>query len=108
MKTPKQWHIYIVDMEPRVGTKPGKQRPCLSIQPNEFGIHGLESTVVLPVTTKLIDHAFPLRVKIPKETEDYMKTVTLSLIKCLRGIIDSFKMKLGNYQIISLMKQNWL
>jgi hypothetical protein len=31
-------------------------------------MHGLDSTIVLPITTKLIDHAFPLRVRIPKET----------------------------------------
>lgn len=64
----KQWHIYIVNLEPRVGTKPGKQRPCLSIQPAEFCLHGLPSTVILPITTQLIDRAFPLRVRIPGNT----------------------------------------
>jgi mRNA interferase MazF len=66
---PRQWHLYIVDLEPRVGTKPGKQRPCLAIQPSEFSEAGLESTVVLPLTTKLITgDAFPLRVRIPRGT----------------------------------------
>lgn len=64
---PKRWHIYTVDLEPRVGTKPGKQRPCLVIQPNEFAEGGLKSTVVLPLTTKIITKdAFPLRIHIPK------------------------------------------
>lgn len=67
MIVPNQWHIYTVDLEPRVGTKPGKQRPCLSIQPNEFGLHGLGSTVVLPITTNLTNDAFPLRIRIPKK-----------------------------------------
>ncbi len=63
----KQWHIYTVDLEPRVGTKPGKQRPCLVIQPDEFFAGGLESTVVLPLTSKIIlGDAFPLRVRIPR------------------------------------------
>jgi mRNA interferase MazF len=66
---PRRWHLYIVDLGPRVGTKPGKQRPCLAIQPSEFGEAGLESTVVLPLTTKIArEDAFPLRVRIPKET----------------------------------------
>ena len=66
---PRPWHLYIVDLEPRVGTKPGKQRPCLAIQPSEFADAGLESTVVLPLTTKLApEDAFPLRVRIPKGT----------------------------------------
>ncbi len=68
MKTPPQrWHLYVVDLEPRVGTKPGKQRPCLAIQPDEFGDAGLESTVVLPLTTRVVaGDAFPLRVRLQK------------------------------------------
>ena len=68
MKTPPQrWHFYVVDLEPRVGTKPGKQRPCLAIQPDEFGDAGLESTVVLPLTTRVVaGDAFPLRVRLQK------------------------------------------
>lgn len=63
---PKRWHIYVVALDPRVGTKPGKQRPCLAIQPTEFGEAGLPSTVVLPLTTKIArEDAFPLRVRIP-------------------------------------------
>jgi mRNA interferase MazF len=66
---PRRWHIYIVDLEPRVGIKPGKQRPCLAIQPSEFSESGLDSTVVLPLTTKILgEDAFPLRVRIPKGT----------------------------------------
>ena len=66
---PRRWHLYIVDLEPRVGTKPGKQRPCLAIQPSEFAAAGLESTVVLPLTTHLArEDAFPLRVRFPKGT----------------------------------------
>jgi mRNA interferase MazF len=64
---PRRWHLYIVDLEPRIGTKPGKQRPCLAIQPSEFGEAGLESTVILPLTTHVSqEDAFPLRVRIPK------------------------------------------
>ena len=58
--------VYIVALDPRVGTKPGKQRPCLPIQPTEFGEAGLPSTVVLALTTRIVhDDAFPLRVRIP-------------------------------------------
>src|SRR3989338_2739818 len=64
---PQRWHIYIVDLEPQIGTKPGKQRPCVAIQPTEFSEGGLKSTVILPLTTKLTKQdAFPLRIRIPK------------------------------------------
>ena len=62
---PRRWHVYVVDLAPRVGTKPGKQRPCLAIQPTEFGEGGLRSTVVLPLTTNIVGgDAFPLRVRV--------------------------------------------
>ena len=66
---PRQWHLYVVDLAPRVGTKPGKKRACLASQPSEFSEAGLESTVVLPLTTKLTPgDAFPLRVRISRGT----------------------------------------
>ena len=66
---PRRWHLYTVDLELRAGTKPGKQRPCLAIQPSEFGEEGLESTVILPLTTRIApEDASPLRVRIPKGT----------------------------------------
>ena len=63
---PQRWHLHVVALDPRVGTKPGKQRPCLAIQPTEFAEAGLPSTVVLPLTTRIVrEDAFPLRVRIP-------------------------------------------
>jgi len=65
----RRWHVYVVDLGARVGTKPGKQRPCLAIQPDEFREGGLTSTVVLPLTTRLVPRdAFPLRVRVPAGT----------------------------------------
>lgn len=73
MIIPKQWHIYTVNLEPRIGTKPGKQRPCLAIQPTEFCMSGLKSSVILPITTNLINDAFPLRVRIPRQVSGLHK-----------------------------------
>lgn len=63
---PQRWHVYVVDLGPGVRSKPGKQRPCVAVQPTELADAGLSSTVVLPVTSKLAaGNAFPLRVRIP-------------------------------------------
>lgn len=65
--SPLQWHVYVVNPEPRIGTKPGKRRPCLAIQPNAFGEAGLQSTVVIPLTTQLMKgDAYPLRIRVPQ------------------------------------------
>jgi mRNA interferase MazF len=66
---PERWHVYVVDLEPRVGTKPGKQRPCVAVQPTEFSAAGLESTVILPLaTSRMTLDAFPLRLRVPRGT----------------------------------------
>ena len=58
-----------MNLAPQVGTKPGKLRPCLAIQPNEFGEGILRSTVILPLTAQVTaGKAFPLRVRIPAGT----------------------------------------
>lgn len=64
---PLRWHVYSVDLEPRIGTKPGKQRPCLVIQPSYFSQHGLKSSVIIPITSKegKVD-LYPLRVRLGK------------------------------------------
>ena len=65
----ERWHLYVVALGPSVGSKPGKSRPCLVVQPTEFGEAGLDSTVVLPLTTRLTHgDAFPLRVRVPRGT----------------------------------------
>jgi mRNA interferase MazF len=66
---PRRWHVYIVDLAPRIGTKPGKQRSCVAIQPTEFGAAGHPSTVILPITSRVVGtDAFPLRVRVPAGT----------------------------------------
>ncbi len=66
---PMSWHVYVVDLGPRIGSKPGKHRPCLAIQPDEFREGGLTSTVVLPLSTRVLTgEAFPLRVRVPAGT----------------------------------------
>ena len=96
MITPKKWHLYIVDLEPRVGSKPGKQRPCLCIQPTEFCESGMNSSVVLPLTTKIIkEDAFPIRVRVPKGTCGLEKDSEILVDQILAWDISLFRNDLG-------------
>lgn len=96
IKNPRRWHIYVVDLEPRVGTKPGKQRPCIAIQPSEFSENGLQSTVVLPLTTRLsLEDAFPLRVRIEKEICGLKQTSEIMVDQMLAWDNDLFQKDLG-------------
>lgn len=96
MIIPKRWHIYTVDLDPRVGSKPGKQRPCLCIQPSEFCALGHESAVVLPLTTRVrVDESFPLRVRIPKGTCNLEKDSEVLIEQIMAWDISNFKTDLG-------------
>jgi mRNA interferase MazF len=92
----KRWHIYSVDLEPRVGTKPGKQRPCLVIQPDEFVAGGLNSTVVLPLTTNVTKgDVFPLRIHIPKGIAGLDQASDILIDQVLAWDNDLFKKEIG-------------
>ncbi len=92
---PRRWHVYIVDLEPRVGTKPGK-RPCLAIQPTEFGEAGLRSTVVLPLTTNVVGgEAFPLRVRVRAGVCRFSKDSDVLVDQILACDNDLFRSDLG-------------
>ena len=94
--SPRRWHVYVVDLEPRVRSKPGKQRPCLAIQPTEFSLAGLESTVVLPLTTRLVqEDAFPLRVRIPAGTAGLDRNSDVLIDQILAWDNSLFRRELG-------------
>ena len=96
MIAPQRWHVYIVDLNPRIGSKPGKQRPCICIQPTEFCAAGLESALIIPLTTNLQkEDAFPIRVRIPKGTCGLEKTSEALLEQILAWDVSLFKQDLG-------------
>ncbi|XVN40990.1 MAG: type II toxin-antitoxin system PemK/MazF family toxin [Rickettsia endosymbiont of Argas persicus] len=54
--------IWLADLNPRVGSEPGKMRPVLIIQDQVLLDANHPSTLIIPLTTNLIDDAFPLRI----------------------------------------------
>jgi len=57
--------LYLADLNPRVGTEPGKLRPVLVIQTDLLNDAGHPSTWVLPCTTRLTGENL-LRVVLPR------------------------------------------
>jgi len=93
---PKRWHLYTVDLEPRIGTKPGKQRPCLAIQPDEFAEGGLKSTMIIPMTSKIIPgNTFPLRVHIPQGVAGLSHPTDLLIDQVLAWDNSLFRQEMG-------------
>jgi mRNA interferase MazF len=49
----KQYEIWIADLNPQIGTEPGKTRPVLVIQTNLLNKVPHPSTIVCPLTTNI-------------------------------------------------------
>lgn len=61
---PKQYEIWIADLNPQIGTEPGKTRPVLVIQTDLLNEASHPSTIICPITTNFQQEAEILRVHI--------------------------------------------
>ena len=61
----RRGEIWLADLNPRRGTAPGKTRPVLIVQAQALLDAEHPSTLVIPLTTQLVDAAEPLRIRIP-------------------------------------------
>ena len=62
---PSRGEIWLADLNPPHGTEPGKTRPVLVIQAQGLLGAGHPSTIVIPLTTNVMDDAEPLRFRVP-------------------------------------------
>jgi len=60
----KHGAIWLANLNPQKGTKPGKTRPVLILQDQALLDAGHPSTIIIPLTTNLIDDAEPLRIRV--------------------------------------------
>ena len=61
---PNRGEVWLADLNPRRGTEPGKTRPVLVVQSQALLDADHPSTLVVPLTTKLVDDAAPLRIRV--------------------------------------------
>ena len=62
--TYKRGAIYLANLNPAKGSEPGKTRPCVVMQSNLLSEVGHRRTAILPMTSRLVEAALPLRVDI--------------------------------------------
>ena len=56
--------IWLANLNPRRGTAPGKTRPVLVVQAQALLDAGHPSTLIVPLTTNLIEDSEPLRIRV--------------------------------------------
>jgi len=62
----KQFEIWIADLNPQIGTEPGKTRPVLVTQSNLLNKIPHPSSIICPITTNVEKEADILRVHLKK------------------------------------------
>lgn len=62
----KQYEIWIADLNPQIGTEPGKTRPVLIVQTNLLNQIPHPSTIICPLTTNVKKDSDILRVHLKK------------------------------------------
>lgn len=77
--TIKQYEIWIADLNPQVGTEPGKTRPVLVLQTNLLNRIPHPSTIICPITTNVKKESEILRVHIKKGTSNMMQDCDIML-----------------------------
>jgi mRNA interferase MazF len=82
----RQFEIWIADLNPRIGTEPGKTRPVLVIQTNLLNKAKHPSTIVCPLTTKVQQGIEILRVRISKTEVENLQPECDIMIDQLRAI----------------------
>ena len=88
-------HLYVVDFNPRIKTKPGKLRPAIVVQDDVINDAGYPSTVVVPTTTKLADAQAPLRLRLPAGTAGLERDSDALVAQLIAVANESFRKTLG-------------
>jgi len=80
----KRGEIWLANMNPGRGTEPGKVRPVLVVQDQALLDAGHPSTLIVPLTTRLVDGAEPLRLRLA--ARERLQSASDLLLDQLRAI----------------------
>jgi mRNA interferase MazF len=92
----KRGHLYIIDFNPRVKTKPGKLRPALVLQSDLVNEAEYPSTIVVPTTTRLVENPGILRIRLKKGQGGVTHDSDLLLGQVIAVANESFRQEIGS------------
>jgi len=81
----RKFHLYLADLSPRMGTEAGKIRPVIVIQTNMLNNINHPSTIICPLTTRILKEANLLRVYLDQKISNIKKDSDI-LIDQIRSI----------------------
>ena len=93
----KRFDVYLVNLDPTVGSEIQKTRPCLIISPDEMNDH-IATVIVAPMTTRGRD--YPTRVNCQFQGKEGRATIRLVVLDQIRTV-DKLRLvkKLGKVDV---------
>ena len=91
----RRGHLYLVDFNPRIKTKPGKLRPAVVLQSDLVSEAGYPSTVVIPATTQLVENAGLLRLRLKRGVAGIERDSDVLIGQLIAVANESFRREIG-------------
>lgn len=91
----RRGHLYLVDFNPKIKTKPGKLRPAIVLQSDLVSEAGYPSTIVVPATTQLVEDAGLLRLRLKRGVAGIERDSDVLIGQLIAVANDSFKREIG-------------
>lgn len=104
----KQFEIWLADLNPQMGSEPGKTRPVLVIQSNLLNNVSHPSTIICPITSNIQIGSDILRIQLKAGTANLQMRSDI-MIDQIRAIDNNrFVKKLGNLpvELIDTVREN--
>jgi mRNA interferase MazF len=104
----QQFEIWIADLNPQIGTEPGKTRPVLVIQTDLLNKALHPSTIVCPITTNVRQESEILRVHLKKGVANLHESCDI-MVDQMRAIDNNrFIQKVGDLpkSLVDKVKEN--
>jgi len=97
----KQYEIWLADLNPSIGTEPGKTRPVVIIQTDLLNEYHL-STIICPITTNVQSDVNLLRIHLKKGQLDKLSDVLIDQIRAIDN--KRFISKVGHLNKTQILK----
>lgn len=91
----RRGHVYLVDFNPRIKTKPGKLRLAVVLQSDLVSEAGYPSTVVVPTTTQLVENAGLLRLRLKRGAAGIERESDVLIGQLIAVANESFSQEIG-------------
>ena len=102
----KRFEIYLVKLNPTVGSEIQKTRPCIIISPYEMNL--LKTVIVAPMTSKGFDFIFRPKIKFEKKDGlvllDQIRTVDKTRLVKKLGDVDKITSKEISNMLVNIFE----